>query len=730
MKPDVQLSNRTNLPDPSRRHAIKLLASAAGSLALGFRLPALATDTPPSTLSETALGSWIKITPDNQVTVMVSQAEIGQGISTTLPAILVDELGADWNRVKLETSDFAPAFRNPKLNWMFTGNSESTQSFYDLMRKTGATAREMLVTAAAQHWQVAAGECRTENSQVWHAASGRHISFGALAADAARLPVPASPRLKQEQQLTLLGRPLPRVDVPAKVDGSARFGIDMQVPGMLHAAVRICPYLGGSMKSYNEAALKSQAGILAVVPLQNGIAVVAATYWQARSALLAHPPEFDIGPNQGLDSARLAQQYGKALHEGPYAMAAGEGDASGMLAQSKKRLHAEYENPFAAHATMEPMNCTADVRADKCEIWAPTQGQEFAHVALKSIFQLKDEQVIIHRTSAIGGGFGRRLLPDFVIQAALVSKAAGKPVKLLWDREEDFAHDYYRPASMLAIDAAIDAQGYPAALAIKLVSPTILLPVFPPIAGMLKEKHIDPSAIEGLTEIPYEIAAKRVDFHLLETPIPTSVMRTTGYGPNLFALECFIDELAHTARIDPLTYRRHLLRDNPRALAVLDKVAVMSQWSKKPGKKNRARGLAFAYAFGSYIAQVLELEVRGNDIHLLHTWLAVDCGKVLDPGIATAGIEGGVVFGMAYANNAISFKQGRCEQHNFNDYELPYLAQTPQISVAFINSGAALGGVGEVSPITVPPALSNAVFAATGKRIRRLPLSHHGFRLA
>ncbi|MFZ6742150.1 molybdopterin cofactor-binding domain-containing protein [Undibacterium sp. JH2W] len=677
-----------------------------------------------------ALGSWIKISPDNKVTVMLSQAEIGQGISTTLPAILVDELGADWQTLSIETAPFAPAFRNPKLNWMFTGNSESTQSFYELMRKTGACAREMLLSAAAQRWQVPVAECTAEQSQVTHAGSGRKCSFGELARDAARLPLPISPQLKTRQQLKLMGRSLPRVDVPAKIDGSAIFGIDLQLPGMLHAAIRICPYIGGSMKSYDAPALKALPGVIEVVPFPNGVAVVAHSYWQAKSALQACPPEFAAAAGQNLNSSQLRKDYAHALRAGPFATFAKEGDAASILSQNKKQLHAEYENPFAAHATMEPMNCTAVVSADKCEIWAPTQGQEFAHVALKSIFQLKDEQVIIHRTDAIGGGFGRRLLPDFVIQAALIAKAIAKPVKLLWDREEDFSHDYYRPASMLALDAALDVQGWPTAIQAKLVSPTILLPVFPPIAGMLKEKHIDPSAIEGLAELPYELGAKQMDFHLFETAIPTSVMRTTGFGPNLFAIECFIDELAYLGKHDPLSYRQHCLRNNPRALAVLAKVASMSKWSKPSSKSGRAKGLAFAFAFGTYIAQVLEVEVKSNVIKVLNTWLAVDCGTVLDPGIAAAGIEGGVVFGLAYANTAIHFNQGRCEQRNFNDYELPYLAQTPHIAVEFIDSGAALGGVGEVSPITVPPALSNAVFAASGKRIRRLPLAEQGFKLA
>jgi isoquinoline 1-oxidoreductase subunit beta len=721
-------------PDRGRRQFLKAAAAGAGGLMLGAIAPGWAATLaggakPAPEAGESAVTAWVRITPDNQVTIIVSQAEIGQGISTTLPAIIADELGADWDKVRLQTAPFAPAYRNPKLNWMFTGNSESTQSFYDLMRKTGAAARTMLVEAAAAKWGAAAGECATEASNVVHRPSGRKLTFGAVSLDAARLPVPENPRLKSKSELKLVGRALPRVDVPSKVDGSAIFGIDFRLPDMLLAAVRVAPTLGGRLKSFDEAALKAKPGVRAVVPLQNGVAVVADTYWQAKRAINEVPPLFDPGPNANLNSMALLAGYRDKLDNGPWATAVNEGDATSLLQQAKKAIVLDYENPFAAHATMEPMNCTAHVTAERCEIWAPTQGQEFAHVVLKSVLGMKDEQVIVNRTTAIGGGFGRRLLPDFVLQAALISKAVARPVKLIWDREEDMLHDYYRPATLVRLAAVLGKDGLPQALTAKVVSPTILLPVFPVIEQMLKEKGIDPSALEGMLETVYALPNRRVDFHLLKTVVPTSVMRTTGYGPNIFALESFIDELAVQGKNDPYRYRRRLLQKNARAVAVLDRAATMGNWGK-PLAKGRGRGIAFADAFGTLLAQVVEVEVKGDAVKVIRVSSAVDCGQTLDRGIATASIEAGVVFGLAYCKAQITFKDGRAEQQNFNTYELPYLAETPEIATEFIDGGDNIGGVGEVSPVTVAPALANAIFAASGKRLRSMPISRHGLHFA
>ena len=434
-------------------------------------------------------------------------------------------------------------------------------------------------------------------------------------------------------------------------------------------------------------------------------------------------------PHADLDSATLREAYRRALDNGPWARPLDEGNADALLKAAPGAISFDYENPFAAHATMEPMNCTASVTADHCEVWAPTQGQELAFHALKAVLGLADEQIVVNRTPYVGGGFGRRLVPDFIIQAALISKAVGKPVKLIWDREADMRHDLYRPATMVRMRAALDENGVPKAIAARGVSPTILLPVYPPIAAMLKEQRIDPSALEGMLETRYDLPRRKVDFHLFETPIPTSVMRTTGFGPNIFAFESFIDELAHAAKIDPYQYRRRLLAKDPRAQAVLDRAAQLGHWGQ-PLAAGRGRGMAFTDTFGALLAQVIEVEVKGEEVRLKHIASAVDCGRTLDPGIAANNIEGGIVFGLAYCKTAITFKGGRVEQENLNAYELPYLAEIPTMVTEFIDSGQTLGGIGEVSPVAVPPALANAIFAASGRRIRAMPLSRHGLRLA
>jgi isoquinoline 1-oxidoreductase beta subunit len=469
-------------------------------------------------------------------------------------------------------------------------------------------------------------------------------------------------------------------------------------------------------------------GVRGVVPLDNGVAVVAETFWQARTGLTKLAPEFDPGPNAALGSPQIMAGYRRALEEGPWATPVNEGNLGPEPAAGARVLTAAYENPFLAHATMEPMNCTASVTADRCEIWAPTQGQELAFFALKGVLGLPDDQIHVNRSRYVGGGFGRRLLPDFVVQAALVSKAVGRPVKVIWTREEDIRRDQYRPATMVRTAAELAEDGRPLALYMRVVSPTILLPVFPPLKAILDQQHIDPSALEGAQETIYEIPKRRVDFHLMEIPVPTSVMRTTGYGPNIFALESFVDELAHTARVDPVEYRRRLLGKNARALAVLERAASLGEWGR-PLPKGHGQGVAVALAFGAFIAQVFEVAVEEPEVRVLRVASAVDCGKVLDPGIAAANIECGVVFGLSYCKSEVTFEGGGVKQGNFNAYELPYLAESPEVKTEFIAGSGQIGGLGETSPVTVPPALANAIFAASGRRLRSMPLSRHGLKL-
>ncbi len=719
----------------TRRTFLKAAAVAGGGLIVGAswqaaaaRLAGAGKLAPGS--GQFGITAWVRIAPDNLVTLIVSQAEIGQGISTTLPAILADELGADWEKVALETAPASSVYGNPRVNnWMFTGNSESIQSFYDHMRKIGAGARTMLLDAAAKRWNASASECEATGSFVVHA-SGRRLSFGELAEEASRLEVPQNPVLKPRKLSKVDGVALQRIDIPSKVDGTAIFGIDFSVPGMLHAAVRTAPNLGGAILPFNAAKAMEMPGVVAVVPVEGGVAVVADTYWRAKSALLSMDLQFAPGPNASLSSASVRAAMRGALENGPFVTPVNHGNALALPGRGSKVIEAEFENPFLVHATMEPMNCVASVSADRCEVWAPTQGQSLAVQALKAAMNLPEEKIFVNRTPYIGGGFGRRLLPDFVVQAALISRSVGKPVKVIWDREEDLRRSAYRPATMVRLSATLDAAGMPVALTTRVVSPTIMTLAAPFLAQVIQEKQLDFSAMEGAENTRYEIANRRVDFHLFKTPIPTTFMRTTGYGPNIFALESFIDELAHAAKHDSYQYRRKLLARDARALAVLDRAARMADWGRPhksgPGAKF-GRGIAFTDAFGTLLAMVIDIEAKGKSVRVKRVFAAVDCGRVLDPGIAASSIEGGIVFGLAGCKSEITFKGGRIEQDNFSAYRMPTLAETPHIRVEFIDGGAKLGGIGEVSPVTVAPALANALFAATGTRLRAMPIARAGY---
>ncbi len=706
----------------SRRSLLKVGALAGGGLVLGASLPgALAHGGP---VPETALNAWLRISASDQVTIIVSQAEMGQGISTTLPAVLAEELGADWSRIKLETPLVDPAYRNPRTKHQFTGNSESISSFFELMRTMGASAREMLIAAAAAQWKVAPATCRAENGRILHGKTGRSLRFGDVAAAAAKLEAPARPPLKAPSEWRLLGTSLPRVDTPSKVDGTAIFGLDFTVPGMVYAAVKMCPVFGGTLRKHDAAAVKDRPGVLAVVPLHDGVAVVAQGYWQAKKAVDALPAEFDEGPSAGVSQDSLLQIYRAAMADGGAWVVTKPGTPEG--AALPVALTAEYQSQFLAHATMEPMNCTARVDASGCDVWAPTQGQEVAQRAVTKLLGLPDDKVRIHRT-LLGGGFGRRLIPDFITQAVTIASAVGRPVKVVWSREDDMQRDFYRPAVAHQLSAAIDREGRLAHVAHKLVSPSILQFVAPPKVTAT----FDPSCLEGLYETHYAIPSWKVESRLIKVPVPTSVLRTTGYGPNIFALESFIDELAHHQRRDPMEYRLALLRGNARALKVLSTVAERADWARRP-PAGRHRGVAYCNAYGSLLAHVVELSVSAAKAITIHRVVAaIDPGIVLDPDITVSAIEGGTAWGLSCAlTSEITFARGRTVQGNFHDYSVLRMPQMPPVEVHLINSGVLpLGGTGEIGPVTIIPALTNAIFAATGQRLRSLPLSHHGLTL-
>lgn len=715
-------------PPLSRRELLRVSLGAGGVLCLEFGArPATAAPSRAKT-GTWAPNAWVRVSPEDEVTVVLSQSEMGQGITTTLPAILADELGADWTRVRLEMAEFDPAYRNPRANLMFTGNSESIQSFHDLMRRMGASTRDVLMRAAARRWRTPVTDCTTEKGAVVHSPSGRTIRFGALVREAATLkPNPDAP-LRPRNALHLRGTSLPRVDIPAKVDGSAVFGVDVTRPGMLVAAVRTAPTYGGTLKRFDERKVQGLPGVHSVQQLPGGVAVLADTWWRAHRALRVLAPEFEAGPNAAMDTASLRAKAQSALDSGPVVTPFTQGDSGAAFAATgaDRVVVRDFENPCLAHATLEPMNATADVRRDRCDVWAPTQGVELAQIRLRELTGLPDGAIHIHRTF-LGGGFGRRLIPDFIEQAVLLSKAVHRPVKVIWDREEDIRRDWFRPMSLLRLRAALGADGLPRALDVRLVSPTILLPVFPPIAPLIA-KGLDPSCLEGLTEaFRYDIPHRRVEFHLLQVAMNTSVLRTTGYGPNLTAVETFVDELAALAGMDGYRYRRALLRNQPEALRVVDRAAALARWDLPP-EPGRARGIAFAHAFGTRLAQVAEVSVRGAEVRLHRLVTVADPGEVLDPRIAEAGLEGGVIFGLTGCKSEITFATGQAVEDNLDRYPLLLLGETPELVTELAPGGGALGGVGEVSPVTVAPALLNALAAATGKRLRSLPLSRHGLR--
>ena len=724
--PTDDLRRNDRVTRQSRREFILTSTLAAGGLLIHGSVvpsPAVAQG---SVQEPAALNAWIKISSDNIVTIMSSQAEMGQGIHTTLPAVLADELGADWSTVRLENAPADPAYRNPRINWQFTGNSESATAFFDLMREMGAAGRQMLIAAAARQWTVDPGSCRAERSRVVHPASGRTLTFGELARTAAAMTAPEKPPLEPPAAWTLIGKSLPRVENPAKVNGSAIFGMDVTVPGMVYAAVKTSPVFGGKVGGYDREAIRSFPGFITVVEIPNGVAVVARSYWQARTALAALPIQFEDGPNASLSSESLRRQYQDALAGDAWHTPHVTGDKDAIADGFATVFSEDYESQFLAHATMEPMNCTAHVTPDSCEVWAPTQGQELSQVVISQVLGLPKEKVRINRT-LLGGGFGRRLVADFMVQAVLASKAVGAPVKVIWSREEDMQHDLYRPAVAHRVTAGVDEFGRLQAIAHKLVSPPILQFVYP---AAVTESY-DPSCCEGVLETHYRIPNVRVDFKLLKVGVPTSVLRTTGFGPNVFALESFIDELAHRKGQDPYRYRRELLADDARALRVLDLAAEKSEWSRV-APAGRYRGMAFCEAFRTLTAHVVEVSVPRTNVIRIHRVICVaDPGTVLDPGISANSIEGGVAWGLSSAFvSEITFAGGRTVESNWHDFQVLRMPEMPPVEVHFINSGERpLGGIGEVGPVTVIPALTNAIFRATGRRYRSLPLSRHGLSI-
>lgn len=698
-----------------RRSFIKSSTLAATSLIIGF------THDPQKSLAaktkiKNELGIWIRISSDDTITLIVPSSEMGQGVNTSLPMIIAEELDANWESIRTETAPANSDYKNPEgFGPQITGGSNSVKGFWNLLQETGAAAREMLVKAAAQRWNVPLEECDTKLGNVIHKNTNKKLSYGKLAVAASKIEVPSSPTKKSKEKYSLVGKSIQRIDVPEKVTGAAKFGIDIRLPEMLFATVRQSPIFGGDILSLDEVAAKAIRGVKAVVAVPNGIAVVADNTWRAKKGMDALNPQFTGGETTKLSSQNIHNKLITALDE--------EGKAK---IDTEKSLDLEYEVPFLAHSTLEPMNCTASVKGSSCEVWVPTQNQGMSMDVTKEITGLNDEKIKIN-TTLLGGGFGRRGETDFVTQAVTISKSLSKPVKVTWMREEDMQHDFYRPACISRFQIGLSKEGLPIQWENQLAGPSILKR-FVAAMGWF---GVDPTSTEGANELPYTIPDFNFDYSLVDTGVPVGFWRSVGSSYNAFFTECAIDEAAILANQDPYEYRLKLLKDQPRYLKVLEKVAKNANWGE-PLPKNHGLGLAIHKSFGSIVSTVIEVSSNAPGIiKLQKAWIVIDCGKVVNPDIVMAQMEGGFIFGLSAAlGEEITLKDGRVEQSNFHDYSILRLKGCPKISVEIVESGSEIGGVGEPAVPLAAPALINAIFSVSGKRIRSLPLSKHGIVIA
>jgi isoquinoline 1-oxidoreductase beta subunit len=710
----------THMPQISRRFFLTSAAATGGGLALAVHLPG-AGRSAEAAVNPAEVNAWIVIQPDDTVIIRVARSEMGQGIITALPMLVAEELECDWGKVRAE-------FPSPEDNlkrqraWgeMSTGGSRSVRGSQEYLRKAGASAREMLVAAAAQRWNVPASQCHAAKSVITHAPTGRTISFGQVAETAAKLPPPTEVRLKDPKNWTLLGTPQKRLDTADKVTGKPIYGIDVRVPNMLYAAIAQCPVFGGKPKSYDETKIGGAKGVRQVVALPDAVAVVADSWWRAKTALDALPVVWDEGKNSQVSSASIAEFLRAGLAAPGAAVIRKDGDVDAALAKAAKRIEAEYSAPFLAHATMEPQNCTALVTADKVEVWVPTQNGEAALAAAAAAAEVPPEKVVVHKMM-LGGGFGRRgAVQDYVKQAVLVAKAVGQPVKLLWTREEDTRHDFYRPAAMARFVAGLDESGMPIAWRVRVAGPSILANLFPQRLA----NGVDQSFANGFTEeMGYAVPNYEVGYAMRTTHVPVGFWRSVNHSQNGFFRECFVDEMAQAAGQDPYQYRRKLLSKDPKRLAVLDAAAQKAGWDK-PAPQGVSRGIALVEAYGSLCAQVAEASVGDKgEVRVKRVVTALDTGHVVNPEILRAQVESATIYGLTSAlYGAITIENGRVAQGNFDDYEMVRLAETPAFETVLVPSGGFWGGGGEPGVPPLSPALCNALFAATGRRIRSLPL--------
>lgn len=721
MRPDSALE---------RRDFLKFSVGAAGGLLIGLHIPKVlaAENGAGATASAAAADSavfapnaFVRIATDETIRVVVNHSEMGQGVYTSLPMLLADELDADWTKVRYEPAPVDPAYNHPVFGMQLTGGSTSTWSGFAQFPKAGAIARAMLVQSAANEWHVDPSACRTEKGAVYRIGSNDKLTYGHLASKAALLKPPDAVALKDPKDYTLIGKPIKRLDSAEKSDGSAEFGIDVNVPGMFVALVARGPVFDAKLKSFDDSKARAIPGVRKIAQVPSGVAVIADGFWAAKRGRDALQIEWDDSSMSDFSTARQHEQYA-ALAKEPGLPARNDGDTAGALSSASRKIEAVYEAPYLAHCMMEPLNCVVDLRADSCMIHTGTQFQTGDRINAAKIAGLPPEKVQIH-TTFLGGGFGRRANPrgDFVGEGVHVAKAAGAPVKIIWTREDDMAGGFYRPAYYHSLAAALDSNGMPLAWRQHLVGQSIIDGTgFE--AAMIKN-GIDGTSVEGAADMEYAVPNIHVAYHPVKNHIPVLWWRSVGHSHTAFVKECFLDELAVAGKQDPYQLRRKLLAKHPRLLGVLDMAAEKGDWGE-PLPLGHGRGIAVHASFGSFNAQVTEASVDPDGRVRVHRVIsAIDCGTYVNPGIIEAQVEGGAIFGLTAALfDELTFERGRLQQLNFNSYPMLRMNDAPAVEVHIVKNNERPGGIGEPGVPCAAPALCNAIFAATGKRIRKLPI--------
>ena len=706
--------------DLSRRNFLRASAIAGGGLLLSVNLPFAGRESEAAAAAgDFAPNAFVRIGGDGKVVLTMPYVEMGQGTYTSIPMLIAEELEIGLNQVQLEHAPPSDKlYANPLLGVQATGNSNAMRGAWQPMRKAGATAKAMLVAAAAKRWNVEPATCRAENGEVHHAASGRKLGYGELAADAAQMPVPENVTLKSPAEFKLIGTAAKRLDTPSKVNGTAVYGIDARPPGVKVATLAQSPVFGGRVKRVDDAAAKAVNGVRQIVTLDDAVAVVADHMGAAKKGLAALTIEWDEGPHAKLATADIARELEAATTK-PGAVAQNIGDADNALAGAATKVEATYQLPFLAHATMEPMNCTVPVRPDGCEIWVGNQALSRVQAVTAKLLNLPPEKVVVHN-HLLGGGFGRRLEVDGVIRAVQIARQVDAPLKLVWTREEDIQHDMYRPYWCDRISVGLDASGKPIAWNNRFAGSSVIARWAPPAF----RNGLDPDTTEGAIDLVYDIPNFHVEYVRVEPPgIPTAFWRSVGPSHNVFVTESMIDEMAAAAKQDPVEYRKALLGKSPRAKAALELAAAKAGWGGKL-PAGRGRGVSLQFVFGSYLALIAEVEVaKDGSVRVHRVVCAMDCGTVVNPDTVQAQLQSGINFGVTAAlYGEITLKDGRVEQTNFDSYQMLRIDQAPAIEVHIVPSTEPPGGMGETGTSGIVPAISNAIFAATGKRLRKMPV--------